>query len=71
MGLAPFRFLMNDPRFVKIPKFLETPKGDDDEMDAVNLKVLRDLVESRRTHGKQSKRGSPDPSVLPCCRRQP
>ncbi|HLO24523.1 MAG TPA: deoxyribonuclease IV [Geobacteraceae bacterium] len=52
MGLAPFRFLMNDPRFVKIPKFLETPKGDDDEMDAVNLKVLRDLVESRRTHGK-------------------
>ena len=45
MGLAPFRFLMNDPRFVKIPKFLETPKGDDDEMDAINLKVLRGLVE--------------------------
>jgi len=45
MGLAPFRFLMNDPRFVQIPKFLETPKGDNDEMDAVNLKVLRDLVE--------------------------
>jgi len=44
MGLAPFRFLMNDPRFVKIPKFLETPKGDDEEMDAINLKVLRGLV---------------------------
>jgi deoxyribonuclease-4 len=45
MGLAPFRFLMNDPRFEKIPKILETPKGDSVEMDAVNLKLLRDLVE--------------------------
>lgn len=45
MGLAPFHFLMNDPRFGKIPKFLETPKGDKDEMDTVNLKVLRDLIE--------------------------
>ena len=45
MGLAPFRFLMNDHRFEMIPKILETPKGDNDEMDAVNLKVLRDLVE--------------------------
>jgi deoxyribonuclease-4 len=44
MGLAPFRFLMNDPRFAKIPKILETPKGENDEMDEVNLKVLRDLV---------------------------
>jgi deoxyribonuclease IV len=46
MGLAPFRFLVNDPRFAHIPKILETPKGDNDEMDAVNLKVLRDLVGS-------------------------
>jgi deoxyribonuclease-4 len=44
MGLAPFRFLMNDPRFGNIPKFLETPKGDNDEMDAVNLGTLRDLI---------------------------
>lgn len=43
MGLEPFRFLMNDPRFATIPKVLETAKGDNDEMDAVNLKVLRDL----------------------------
>lgn len=43
MGLEPFRFLMNDPRFAAIPKVLETAKGDNDEMDAVNLKVLRDL----------------------------
>lgn len=52
MGLAPFRFLMNDPRFVNTPKILETPKGDNDEMDAINLKVLRDLVESGRSQRK-------------------
>jgi len=46
MGLAPFRFLMNDTRFVDIPKILETPKGEDDEMDAINLKILRDLIEA-------------------------
>jgi deoxyribonuclease-4 len=45
MGLEPFRFLMNDKRFEKIPKMLETPKGDDDEMDVINLKTLRDLIE--------------------------
>jgi deoxyribonuclease-4 len=45
MGLAGFRFIMNDPRFVRIPKILETPKGDSDEMDAINLKLLRDMVE--------------------------
>jgi deoxyribonuclease-4 len=44
MGLAPFSFLMNDPRFEKIPKILETPKGDNDAMDEVNMKVLRDLI---------------------------
>jgi len=44
MGLNGFRFIMNDPRFVNIPKILETPKGDNDEMDELNLKVLRDMV---------------------------
>lgn len=44
LGLEPFRFIMNDPRFVNIPKILETPKGDQDEMDKVNLQVLRELV---------------------------
>ena len=46
MGLEGFRLLVNDPRFKKLPKILETPKGDNDEMDAVNLKTLRDLVKS-------------------------
>jgi len=44
LGLSGFRFLMNDERFARIPKILETPKGDNDEMDAINLKTLRDLV---------------------------
>jgi deoxyribonuclease-4 len=44
MGLEGFRLLVNDPRFTNIPKILETPKGDNDEMDAVNLKALRNLV---------------------------
>ncbi|SJZ38064.1 Endonuclease IV [Trichlorobacter thiogenes] len=45
LGLEPFRFIMNDPRFVAIPKILETPKGDDDAMDQVNLALLRSLPE--------------------------
>lgn len=45
LGLSGFRFLMNDERFVSVAKILETPKGDNDEMDAINLKTLRDLVE--------------------------
>lgn len=45
LGLNPFRFILNDPRFAKVPKILETPKGDKDEMDAVNLGILRGLVE--------------------------
>ena len=45
MGLAGFKFIMNDKRFDRIPKMLETPKGDNEEMDEINLKLLRDLVE--------------------------
>lgn len=44
LGLEPFRMILNDPRFKAIPKILETPKGDNDEMDAVNLALLRGLV---------------------------
>jgi deoxyribonuclease-4 len=47
LGLNPFRFVLNDQRFAVIPKILETPKGDNDEMDAVNLGVLRGLVSSK------------------------
>jgi len=44
MGVEPFRLILNDPRLTKIPKILETPKGDNEEMDEVNLKLLRSLV---------------------------
>lgn len=44
LGLEPFRFIMNDARFTAIPKILETPKGDNDELDQMNLKLLRGLV---------------------------
>ena len=44
LGLEPFRFILNDPRFTAVPKILETPKGDSEEMDAVNLEVLRSLT---------------------------
>ena len=46
MGLAPFRQLMNAERFRKVPKILETPKGDDlVTADRRNLAVLRGLRE--------------------------
>ncbi len=46
MGLDPFRILLNDPRWAKTPMYLETPKGTEDgqELDAMNLQVLRKLV---------------------------
>lgn len=46
LGLEPFRFVVNDPRFQDIPMILETPKGTDEqgeEFDAVNLRLLRQL----------------------------
>jgi deoxyribonuclease-4 len=50
MGLAPFRLLVNDPRFRNRPMILETPKEDADgkDMDPVNLGVLRSLVSRRK-----------------------
>ncbi|HET6261454.1 MAG TPA: deoxyribonuclease IV [Chloroflexia bacterium] len=51
LGLEPFRFIMNDPRFENVPKILETPKEGDKgpdgkpiEMDPINLEALKSLV---------------------------
>lgn len=44
IGRAGFACLMQDQRFVKTPMVLETPKGEQDEMDAVNLALLRELA---------------------------
>jgi deoxyribonuclease-4 len=45
LGVEPFRRIMTDPRFAGVPKILETPKGDDDEVtnDRRMLALLRDL----------------------------
>lgn len=45
IGLNGFKFLMNDKRFVKIPKILETPKSKDQSKDLLNMKAILDLIE--------------------------
>jgi deoxyribonuclease-4 len=47
IGLEAFRCLMTDPRFKKVPKILETPKGDKNEMDGKNMAVLRKLASGK------------------------
>jgi deoxyribonuclease IV len=49
IGLDAFRFIMRSPRFSKIPKVLETPKGEDLAEDVINLKTLRRLAQPRRS----------------------
>lgn len=53
LGLEPFRRLVNDPRFAKLPMLLETPKSFDatrprsidvDPLDEMNLTTLRGLI---------------------------
>jgi deoxyribonuclease-4 len=44
IGLDAFRFVMRSPRFRKVPKVLETPKGKDLAEDVMNLKTLRALA---------------------------
>jgi deoxyribonuclease IV len=48
IGLDAFRFIMRSPRFRKIPKVLETPKGKDLAEDVTNLKKLRGLAEVKQ-----------------------
>jgi deoxyribonuclease-4 len=51
IGLEPFRWMLNDPRFAGLPMILETPKTegrtisrtDVDPLDAMNLATLRRL----------------------------
>ncbi len=53
LGLEPFRRIVNDPRFAKLPMLLETPKvdtpqsrrhSDVDPLDKMNLSTLRHLL---------------------------
>jgi len=43
LGLTPFRLLLNDRRFARVPKVLETPKEPAPSADLRNLAVLRRL----------------------------
>ena len=46
LGGEAFRNLLNDRRFRHIPMYLETPKGTEngEELDAINLRSLRELL---------------------------
>ncbi|HSG72921.1 MAG TPA: deoxyribonuclease IV, partial [Planctomycetaceae bacterium] len=53
LGLEPFRNLLNDPRFSKLPMYLETPKEEGEkEMDPVNMQVLRSLQPTKPARKK-------------------
>jgi deoxyribonuclease IV len=54
LGLEPFRRILNDRRFARLPMLLETPKVEEsdrrrgrevDPLDAMNLRTLRSLIE--------------------------
>jgi deoxyribonuclease-4 len=47
LGLAPFRFLLNDPRWRRVPKAIETPKEPEPSADIANLRALRRLIARR------------------------
>lgn len=44
IGLVGFRLLMNDERFRRVPKILETDKGPDMKEDIENMNVLKGLM---------------------------
>jgi deoxyribonuclease IV len=58
IGLDAFRFLLNDRRFAKIPKVIETPKPVETESDRENMRTLRSLVESQSRRVSKPQRGS-------------
>ncbi|KPL00925.1 MAG: endonuclease IV [candidate division Zixibacteria bacterium SM23_73_3] len=58
IGLEGFRLLMNDKRWEKIPKILETPKGEGAARDIKNLNLLKSLVKWSKSACRDSKNGS-------------
>lgn len=46
IGLEPFGYFLNDPRFRKIPFLLETPVDDDPGDNVRNLEKLRSLIKT-------------------------
>jgi deoxyribonuclease IV len=48
MGVEAFRWFLNDPRLLQVPKVIETPKGLTLREDKRNLRLLRSLVDDSR-----------------------
>ena len=46
IGVAGFRWILEDRRFVGLPKIIETPKGKTHREDRRNLRILRSLAQS-------------------------
>jgi deoxyribonuclease-4 len=74
LGLEPFRRLLNDPRFARVPKVLETPKEPEPGADRRNLGTLRRLVKpsapvSRRPGDRGLARDRASTSARAACRR--
>ncbi|HVR44062.1 MAG TPA: deoxyribonuclease IV [Thermoanaerobaculia bacterium] len=60
IGLEPFAFILNDERFDRVPKVLETPKPDEFEADRRNLSELRALLRPTADSAPRSARpGAP------------
>jgi deoxyribonuclease IV len=63
IGLDAFRFILNDKRFAKLPKVIETPKTIDTVSDLENMRALRGLVQSQSRKVSKSQRGSRRPAT--------
>jgi deoxyribonuclease-4 len=64
LGLEPFRLLLNDVRFARIPKVLETPKPVEHESDRKNLRLLRSLIGTPSPRGARRRRVAPAPAFV-------
>ena len=59
LGLRPFRLLLNDARFARVPKVLETPKEPEPTADLRNLAALRRLRRPSATSSRRRGRRAP------------
>ena len=71
LGLAPFRYLLNDERFARIPKVLETPKTVETESDRENIRLLRSLIKPKRAQGVSGSMRTTVPAMLTQSSRSP
>lgn len=72
IGLEGFRAIVTRPSLARVPKIMETPKGDapasegGGPWDAINLACLKGLMSGNAAHGRpRSSQESPDPPEKP------